>query len=1754
MPILLDWPLNTTPPYRTAVASEIRAVLTLFPDYFDGYPATATHRQQLADTATFLESSTDSSQITDVTGRHRLVSSAKNHPVYTCLDPDTDFVSCAAGDGASADDQQLERIGRLLNLLHICGAHPLPHGVVSNIALFCRNLPLALSSQNLRPLPPTLDNEAPNRYFEIQVISAEFIKLRDWSGLEQLIKSVKNNFFTKNSARIHELIMICQELTAIEKRRKRPEVTRLKTTALLDTQGLSAAFEQVLVTPAGPIKDQTEEDDPNYEPDEQNEIPLPSDDPDDGTAYQSSSIIRVRESSRTTDLPESGLERVSVRGSQLRFHSIWSGISTETLIAAEARSCMAFFMNYHSGSDAEEITRLLFILSGTFGHKFNNILVGFQPPFQFDDPVPKLHLQRSASHVTLTFSVLGNRAFAKLKPEQIKDSCFDPVSQELKLRVDLSKLTERPHVLDLICEINSISHPLLEEILEAKKKLISTVQSTITNRFTALRWRGALTQAVITHTTDIPFAQLLLAEDYGINASSLHYIAWDREWIETTLAKASRNIFGEYAVNARVVTETALIGAPNGGLQINTVKMVSKTLQDGLSQQHNDSDILNISYHNNLVDWVAWLLMLTTASRNNADFGELSLNQISFSASVLIYKDKPADPSIFRRLAAIPQFVIAEICRLVHHLIKLRDYLRRFQGNKAERLLHQQVNNSLKGDAPLLFHITTQERRPREKAAPLNTFCATPWKARSFINHYFGISHRLNLCRSLFSTQVRLHNLLPGLLIETQLGHIMGKSLFADDSVIAVTEFSAAMEEPLHQYLSICGVNRNKSYSTPKTAAFLKTEIKPISAILHGISQEKKEDKQRIRALRGLDPNSQEALNCTTAIETSLRDFLNLPPDTPLPRKGELTQSQCIELSKTILSKVPGNERVLVSALAQFRSKLRKLEADFEWEIDIPPPVFWHIGTPMSLTQYHLQAYEQVLQFRRDVVKSIVSAKTELTSYAAALYLVSFGFVSNFETAKRIFIQRRIPTSLSAANAWAIDIDIDDEHRMGRVFTKPAILAINAVFNSNHQTLPESDFYRNIHNLLPREWRSDGRSYRTRLVELEKLFKLARKIEAPRLLADAFDGDLLQRELTAKRSGELHNNTGCNTVLPNTVSDKTPSFATISSNTPIKRGQLSRDLAIFKSILPSTVKQGNRPWRAVRSNLNDYLAKHIHPTMKLIVMWTQRLLESDANFKTKGVLSKKAVRDYVIDVATILLLSLGDADITQLDDEEIYDLINGILNDKTKANIRKKSPDHMNRFFFEMNKKSDLPRLRFVSESQTVEGIDAQVITQKEHELAIKQISAWSDSGQLSHAARMGLKEVIQYSHLQRTYGTRRSELLFLRPKDVIFNSQLIIIRHHQDRSLKTAAAKRLLSASTSQWENLKLSLDSNAQYVFPMMHKKGLEIHAADAATHALKIATGNPNTRLHHQRHSVATLNVANLFEEKDILKRWMTAARLATEIGHANIRTTATHYAHCVQLPYAKHYTPSLGEINGSIIQRFQKVSNITNFIKSKNFKRFESQLSTRPIRSSIYTKDIKNNLPNFFSLRETNASDIITMCSLMFQGKTGHRQSQEVVDTSTQTKFIKTLRDIQHIANYEAFSNDYLHAKLVDQTTPIEHVTRRHIAQHLFSNWKDAVKYKSTEYLAKNADKLLAYSNGIRWQGRPVAWHCRPGDRDEIIQLLSEIGLPITCVRSEEFENRLTLKISGNNAQQEISTTSIRCLLIIALSISCLKSPT
>ncbi|WP_414729983.1 hypothetical protein [Zhongshania aliphaticivorans] len=1750
MTILLDWDPQKQALYATDVAREISAVLEQFSDYFDGYPATAEHKQQLTDLAATIASTQSTSPPYSRTDRHRLVSNAKSSPIYCCMDPDIHFVSCAAGTNRSPADQQLERLGRLLALLHFCKAHPLPESVVESIALFCRNFPKALSSKTSYPLPALSDGEASNRYLELQESCAIFINHRNWSGLQKFMGAQKDTPFTKMQPRLDELEMICRELLAIDGQRPRPKSAPKKPEPNSDPNRaarVKSFIDRSLGLKKPLLPDDIEEDDED-DPTEQTNLPIQSEDPDDGSTDQNGTALLVNQTPRTAHLPDNSLEKLSVRGSQLRFMSIWSGADTDALTSAEAKLCMAHFHTLRTNSDAEEIARLLFILSGAFGHMFNNLLVGFDPPFPFEKPVPQLHLVRKGSQLILTFGVIGNEAFAKLTPAQVNDEFLEPVTQTMTFRVCLGTISDRPQTLDRLSEITSSSHPLLKAIREAKKRLISSVKEHVNGRFTARRWRGALPQAIITCTTDIPLAQLILAEDLGVNASAQHYIAWKPQWIETNLAKVSNMLFGEHALSIKVGTDARLIGAPSSGIRLEAIKTVSKSLQDGLNWKFDDTSAVNVLYHNRLIDWVAWLLMLATASRNNADFGQLSLHQLSITAGFIIYNDKPADPSIFRRGAAVPPFVIAEIYRLLHHLVQLRNYLRRFRESKAERQLYNRITDALSGDGPLFFHLESKERQPRVPSAPPETICATPWTPRSFIDRYFGPAHRRNLCRSLFSSQMRRHDLLPGLLIETQLGHIMGKSFFGNDSVISPTEFSNAMEAPLHSYLAICGIDINQAYIPPKDAVFLETNIKPIETILAGARNQRNEDKKRIRMQRGLDSSSTSAESTIKAIDASLRAYFELTDDAPYPRKIILSQAECIAISKTILKQVPGAEHALVAALRQFRNRLRRLVKTHDWHVEFPPPVFWHIASPIQLTQFHLQAYEQVMRFRRDVNKTLANAVPSDTPCAAALFLVAFGYVDCFKTAKLIIDQRRIPSRIDAMHLWAIDLDIDEEQRMARLFPKPGILAINAAFTSNSPPIPVGEFHRRVHKLLPESWRGDARSSQAQLRQIEQLLRLARLVELPALLADTFDGRLPQRELSAKRSAELHNNAGDNTLFVAPVTGTT-AISTYSPNTPIRKGKLQQDLKDLEVHLPATIPVGKRPSSGINTKLDSFMSAERHPTIAWVVEWTKMLLGPTANLKTAGPLKKKTVRDYTIDVATILLQSLGDTDMAELDEEEIFEVISATLNHPKHPKVREKSAEHLTRFFSDISEISDLPNLRFIGKSKSLADIDASIITAQEQRFATQQLTAWSQSDQLTSGARKGLHEAITFSHIQATFGSRRGELQYLRPKDITPDPRVIFLRHHQVRSLKTRAAKRLLNASQTQWDQISLSPANDSDWVFPSMHDRCIELRPLDMATHALKQATGNSRARLYHYRHTVASMRVIELFAEKNIVERWILSAKLATQLGHANIRTTITHYTHCAHYAHALHYTTPLDDIDGRLIRRLLKTPNTTHLLRTSQFRRFESRLDTKAFLTPRFKKVLDPELPKTVTTRSNQPRDIIQMCGLMFRGESDYPQSQSMINTATQMQFLSTLRDLQHIADYEAVPDEYLREMLIGSPDYIKKATRRSISQRLFANWASALtNVKNLDDISTVATELRNFSAGIRWQGRPVNWHCRPNDRNTISNLLGIMGLPIECTPCADSENRLVLTISEQDSKHDISATSIRCLLIMALAFS------
>ncbi len=1754
MPRLLGWREGAgTPPYSADIALEIRSIIEQFPDFFDGYPGNPTHREKLERVALALEQAERYEPDRPIRNEHRLTLSAKDSPVYASLDPDLMFVSGPAGVRPIPDQLQIERLGRLLLLLSFCGARPLTPTTIESIDIFCRNFPKALRSGLGRKIKP-LERANISRYLEIQNDAAAYIKKRDWSGLSVFIRSLDDSTFHETwRNRVENLDIIIGELKAIQEERPKREARRTKTVKAAPSEDeikarqrkKQAARVKAIV---GEHSIPGLEDHPEEAPETASISTLPVD-PDSDDCPPTGAIITPRPEPRTADLPESSLEKVSVRGSQLRFNSIWSGQSVEALTATEARVCMEALLGYKTNSDAHEIARVLLIVSGLTSHKVNNLLVGFGPSFPHDEPAPKLSLAIKGSDLEIEHGVLGCEEFADLPGSDALDRFVDGVSQTVKVRVNLAEITRRPEILARIKRIDSLQSPLLAEIIAGVGTLKRHLRETATDRFTMHRWRSTIVQATVQATSDLPLAQLLLCEDLGVNASAQHYIARDCEQVNQMMREIRHEIWGIELADAVSIAGTELIGAPWGGQRLDPIREVSKRLQSlATTDKIEFEGVIPVEHHNARVDWVAWLLMITTASRNHRDFGELKLDQLSLPNGLIVYADKPADPSIYRRLAAFPKFVAAEIERLLHYYIQLRDYTRRFNAAKSEYTLSLEVDKILSGKAPLLLRLSDKGRAGSDDKYPKKTIQRVPWKAREFINRYLSDDYRLNFSRTLFSSHARRHNLLNPLLIETQLGHVFGKSLFASDSVISPLEFSKALEDPLTCYLQLCGVDTTQVYLKPSYRLKGLNQVSSIDEIFEGVRETRKSDTQLIRRQRGLDSSSMEGEKARKAIAAELRNHLGLTEDAAFPKGISLSQEECIQLSKRVLTQVSGGERALVSALKQFRHRLKELKQSYNWNIEFPPPIYWHIQSPIQVTKFHLQAKDLVDKMQREIAQKFSQAPPDRLHEMTALFLVMCDYLPSFKLAWELLNAKPKPYQIDSFKCWAVDFKLNSktEDVMARFFPKPAIAALDKTFSSTVPVPPLVEFYRNINGLLPKSVRDHRKYSRRNLEKIEKLLEISRLISCPQLIADVVSGRLLQRELPAKRAAELYSGGGSADMLEDSGKTLKRTHAERLSVRK-KIGQFEEEIPLVKSRLPTTNSPGERPWRTAKKELGELLEDELHPTTELLLKWTFKLFEPTANRKTGGKLRFKTIRDYVTDTADILAATLGSTCIWDLDEEEIHDLISDYLGQPGKA--REKSHEHINRFFSDMHELEDLPLLRFSGGGTTLDSIDADVITNSEHQYAIKLLDAWHSQGQLTTAEQSALKQVSAYLNTASSTGTRRSELQFSKNKDLQENTHVLAIRYNRTRSLKTSAARRLLLLEKNQLAWLNALLDVDREWLFNDINRADLRFQALSLATEALRLACGNRRARIHRYRHTVATTALLEAMREDDILHRWRRTSQLSTQLGHTTLRTTVTHYTHSAQILFALAYSGARDPITKRMLEYFQNTEDVRRIRTGVTFRTFTRRLSCGAMLPNTYTKTSIHPLPVDLSRRRrSSVHSAIDLFESMFRGKSGAKLIESVMEGEVKTRVLKALSRLQHETNFQSVPSGVLQSWIVGELIPANQLPRRNLPSYVFREWRQRIEELSDEHILSASSELMAFARGIRWCSRPVVWNCAPEDSPRVGQLIESLGLPIDAISETTAENRLILVLKRDAATPASAAITIRCLLQLALSLS------
>lgn len=1754
MSAFLDWPEGKlSPPHPAAVANELRALLDSFPDYFDGYPATPEDKDDLLRIAEALEQQPPHEPERLRANEHRQTSYKSTSPIYAALDPDPSFVSAAAGLTPEPDQQALERLGRLLLLLSSCEARTLSASTINTINIFCRNLPIALMSVFGSHIKP-IDRALKSRYLEIQAGALPYIENRDWAGLGRYLKEIETKGFNESwKNRLENLEIIVAELIAIQngksKRaaRKNPTQSKPDQDAEKERKKRKQRIKRIITGPPkevipgiGSLSSELPEDEA---------VPTTTSHPDSEVGPPTATLLKPRKTTRTAELPDKALEKITVRGNQLRFRSIWSGQSVEALTPREASLCMDALLRYPASDDFQEIARILLILSGLSGKMVNNLLVGFDPPLEYETPNPKLILELAQDKLVITQEAIGCSEFASMPDGPLSSGLVEPVAQSLRSVIDLTQICKDPSVLQTIHSINSLESVALKGIINEINTLVKYLRNNITDRFTQHRWRSTIIHELVRDTSDLPLAQLILCEDLGYNASAQHYIARHCNQIDVILKNAQRRMWGDLLRHPVSIEGSGWVGAPWGGQGLGPIRSVSRQLQAVTTTDKEAFDgAVPVEYHNTLVDWVAWLVMISTASRNNRDFNELRLDQISLSAGLLIYTDKPADPSIYRRLAAIPTFVKAEILRLLHHYVQLRNYLRRFAKHKSEYALTKEIDAILRGEASLFTRLDIGKKPSYPTSAP-SPIVLIPWRAKDFIARFLPESYPRNFSRSLFASQARHRELLSPFLIEAQLGHVFGTALFADDSVISPTEYASALNTPLTQYLGICGVDTTEQYTPPAHAAKELTPLFEPDQILKGIKSTREADTKLIREQRGLTSSGQKDIKTRDVINRVLKDHLGLAADDNMPKEVNLDQSECKLLSTTILDQISGDERTLLSALRQLRNRLRELKTTHNWDLELPPPVFWHIQSPIRLTKYHLQASELLTSLQSSIADILALLPPNKIHEATALYLVSFDFVPTFEKAWEILSTKPTPYQVDKTECWGLDIKLGKKSELyqGRFFTKAAIIALDASFKSPLPVPELKNFRRDIHLLLPECLRRSNAYRLSELNRLETIVQLSRLVRCPQLISDAVSGTLLQRELTAKRTSELYSDSGNNAYLPEPASkDVQTGSQPLPKSNP---GQFQNEIEFLKQQLAhSNTKK--RPARSAPSKLKELLHGGCHPNTALLIHWALRLLGPTANLKSGGWLRARTVNKYVNSAATVLIESVGETYLGDLDEEEIYELVSETLDNAGWVDAHK----HLNRFFDDMHERSGLPNLHFKGDRKAIESIDANIITPHEHKYAIGLLNHWSRQADMTPAEQSAIQEAAYYIDIAFGFGTRRSELQFARGKDFNRNTGILAIRHNQTRTIKTTAANRIIQIDKAI-PDLNATLPANDEpLLFHHLNRKDIRLKPLELATQALRQATGNEKARLHHYRHSIATNNVHRILDEVDLTLRWKQAAELSTKLGHASLRTTISHYTHNATKIFTLKYAGNKPRAIAKALRFFLGQPTQVNKAKRQSFRTIKKTLQTPSRSTGSYSKTNLLPLPISMSADERGlASATITMFEKMIGGYANIDSAEIVISASEMAKVLTLLKKIQYESDFEAIPASSLEIWLEGTASHrSQKGIRRNLPAIAFESWRANLEGTSDEDALAACADLASYKSGIRWRKRPVRWYFAPEDRDHLEKTIRETGLPIDLKETPDRENYVILTLQGTEQAPANAATTVRCLLQFALALSSLKT--
>ena len=990
----------------------------------------------------------------------------------------------------------------------------------------------------------------------------------------------------------------------------------------------------------------------------------------------------------------------------------------------------------------------------------------------------------------------------------------------------------------------------VESLKNAKKALRKLIRENAYREFTENRLKGALIHKIFQENHDVQIAQLLSNERLGLNYAALHYIAITNTELQEKLARARLSVFGgrlssssSYEPPRHIVGSNKAI--ENGNALIACSEWFCKKRQEvnsrGKQAWH--------TRHNNIALTTQHILFVSTAHRGNKDFEQLRLTDLSLSAGLILYSDKPSDVSILRRLTTLSPMVVNYLCHYLEHLISLT----KIRNIPIPRHIQLTAMRALSSEGPLFFHVDADNKFATDVIDPLETIrTLAPSVSRDF-------------CRHLQSTEMRALNPPPSaLMLETHLGHNLQLTLTNRNGLLAPQDLSVEMGPYIDQWLSNHNYPPSKPCKIPNLTDFLPKQPDLLAKQVYD-----KDTTQARNLLKTEFKDSTQKLSLRRQI-----DLLALGYEHQMKNAADKTLSTktITKLRSELINQLPHDVFAWASACRLLAKKVRLIHRQNDWPLPKSVSLDFIFSPPTKITQGHFAAFEHIKILRDQFIKIVdqpIEKSSLFTLSTAALVL--FHHCNSFAEAKQwLSILSKGKPQETEKNGNGFLLFNLSEAEGSRTITGIPLIFITSWLRSRR-----GKNRINLKNIgLPSEKR------------IESLTHLAREIELPTAFTKVINGTLVTRELHASRlKAFLHGSCSPNAdvVTQSTQEGRRRREIDPAPDNPLSRSHFIHLRRLIQSGTKTHTTEVNCKSRI--SMINDWIYREKLDGLPLLyAQWAISLLSPGANRKTTYDLVEKTVLDHLRHALTVLVDLKND----YLDpefNEELSDLLN--------ARIEKihTSPDlcaaSTYRFFVDMGKKYLLPQVSIQTVRDSQKNIDASVITNAEISVAQNHLQKWSELDEIPPAYQEALFQASEALTLNcRNTGLRRSELLGMPP----INSGNIKVRLNSVTKLKTDNAYRNWTVS----ENLPLP-SGDPHFQFPGLAKSATSPFAMKAVKNALQLATANPNSQLHHSRHTVGSMGALAVCRIQTGSERLISGAKLAAQLGHAGFEITLHYYSH-------------------------------------------------------------------------------------------------------------------------------------------------------------------------------------------------------------------------------------------------------------------